>query len=175
MTQNIQTRTLSAAGNSTWVGVNNRAYVLGIGIGCSVSSAASLTYSVQHTFDDLALVVPCSITRTTTTATVTLANHGLSVGDDIIVSNAGAPLDGEFSVAAVTDANTFTYAVANSGVTKAKYTAGIVTLRVFPHSTLVLQTARADGNYEFPPSAFRLNVSVYSSGSVTMKSIQQDN
>jgi len=36
------------------------------------------------------------------------------------------------------------------------------------HATLVGQTASADGNYQFPPRACRLNVTAYTSGSATL-------
>jgi hypothetical protein len=41
-----------------------------------------------------------------------------------------------------------------------------------PHPTLVNLTAQADGNYAFPVSAIRLNVTVVSGATVTMNVIQ---
>jgi hypothetical protein len=42
----------------------------------------------------------------------------------------------------------------------------------FPHPTLAGQTASADGNIAFPPTAVRLNVTVSSGGDVTLNLIQ---
>lgn len=42
----------------------------------------------------------------------------------------------------------------------------------FPHATLVTKTASSDGNFSFPVTATRLNVSVYTSGTATLTVIQ---
>jgi hypothetical protein len=160
---------LNAAGRSPWIPINTKATPFGLAIGCTISSGASLTYSVQHTLDSPAPVYDFSISRTTTVATLTRTNHGLSVGDSVIITGAGAPLDGEQIVVTVADANTLTYTVANSGASSAA--AGIVGgsfLRVFNHPTLVALAASADGNYQFPPKMIRLKCVTYVSGSVDM-------
>ncbi len=42
----------------------------------------------------------------------------------------------------------------------------------FPNDTLTAQTASGDGNYAFPVTAIRLNVTAYTSGSATLTVIQ---
>lgn len=78
-----------------------------VGIGVVVSAGASLTYSVQHTFDDV-------------------------WAEDF-------------------DASTATW---------------------FTNSALGAKTTTLDGNYAFPVTAIRLNVTTYASGSVTMTAVQ---
>lgn len=59
-------------------------------------------------------------TRVTTTATATLTNHGLKVGDTFTVSatsDAAAIVNGAKTVVAVPTANTFTFACLNAGAT----------------------------------------------------------
>lgn len=45
--------TLSSVTSSAPLPVDYRAAVFNIGIGCSISSGAVLTYSIQYTFDDV--------------------------------------------------------------------------------------------------------------------------
>lgn len=78
-----------------------------VGIAVTLSAGASLTYTVQHTFDDVF-----------------------------------AP---GFNPATATWYN---------------------------HATLVTKTTSSDGNYAFPVTGIRLNVSIYSSGSATMTVVQ---
>lgn len=78
-----------------------------VGLGVALSAGASLTYKVQHTFDDVF-------------------------------------------------ADTFNPATATW----------------YDHTTLVSKTTSADGNYAFPITALRLNVTAYTSGSATMTTIQ---
>jgi len=42
----------------------------------------------------------------------------------------------------------------------------------FPHATLGAKTATSDGNYAFPITALRLNVTAYGGGNATMTAIQ---
>ena len=93
----------SAAGTTAWIPVNFRTESgFGIGIGCIATG--TLTYSVEHTFDD--------------------------VFDPTVTPTA------------------------------------------FAHSTIAAQTASKDGNYAFPVRAVRLNITAYTSGSVTMTLLQ---
>lgn len=43
---------------------------------------------------------------------------------------------------------------------------------VFSHPTVAAQTANADGNYAFPVRAIRVNVTAYTSGTITLTAIQ---
>ena len=78
-----------------------------VGVSVNLSAGASLTYTVQHTFDDI-----------------------------------NAP---GFSAATAT---------------------------WFPHATLAAKTASSDGNYAYPVTAIRLNVTAFTSGTATMNVIQ---
>jgi hypothetical protein len=128
-----------------------------------MAGGGSGTYSVEHGFTDFAKQ-PCTISRTTTTATMTLMNHGLKTGDSLNVQNAGAPLDGVYPVATVSDANTVTYTVANSGVSASDPAAYVVPIRVFPHATVAGSTTSADSNYAFPVNCIRARVSSAGAG-----------
>ena len=154
-----------AAEFSRWIPLNRYSSAFGVGFGVKLSDGATLTYTVQHTFDDLyEKFTNFTIARVTTTATVTQTNHGLSVGDWVQINNAGAPFDGEFSVASVVDVNNFTYTVPDSGATASGGNATLQRGRVFAHTEVAAETTSQDGNYEFPPVACRLNVSAYTDG-----------
>lgn len=163
-------QTLGSATFGSWIPLNNVGQSVNTALGVTITPSASLTYSVQQTMDNVWLRHKnFSISRSTTTATVTRTDHGLSVGDWIKVEGAGAPLDGEYSVATVSDANTFTYTVANSGISSTDGgLSRMMTARVVEHATLTLQTSGAEGNYAFPPTACRLIISTYSSGKATL-------
>lgn len=99
--------TVSSLTASVPVPVNFQAQVFNIGVGCVLSPGASLTYTVQHTFDD-------------------------------IWSPTYNPATGTW----------------------------------FDHSVLVNKTANADSTYTSPVSAIRVNVTAYTSGSVTVTLLQ---
>lgn len=157
---------------SRWIPVDQAQNAFGLGFSVTLTPAASLTYSVQHTSDSLGRTQNATISRSGTTATVNLPGHGASVGDFIKVVGAnvlaGDPFDGEFAVASIVDANNLTYTVANTGSTEAALDARVVLCRVRPHPTLVAQTASADGSYQFPYTAVRISVTVWTSGTATL-------
>ena len=163
---------LSAAGASSWIPLDRLAQDFWASIGVSLSSGASLTYSVQHTTDDVhETFTEFSITRSTTTATVKLVRHGLSVNDWVMGEGIGAPFDGEFAVASVADADTFTYTVTDSGLA-ARVNGRLHKARVVNHDLLTTQTASAESNYAFSPVAVRLKITTYASGTADLKVIQ---
>lgn len=165
MPQRPSTVRLSSATFSDWIPLNRYVSSFGVGFGVKLSDGATLTYSVQHTFDDIyERYGVFSLTRSGTTATCTLVNHGLSVGDWVYPTACGAPFDGEYAVASVVDADTFTFTVAASGLTTKNPGGWIQTARVFSHTDIAGETASADGNYQFPPRACRLLVSAYTDG-----------
>lgn len=169
-----QVRRLSAAGYSTWVFLDTRRKWFGASVSVKLSSGASLTYSVQHTFDNLRdKFEDFTATRSGTTVTVTKTNHGLSAGDYVYQESSDAPFDGDHNVATVTNANVFTYTVANSGATTSNQFGKMATARVFPHAVLAALTASADSNYVLPPAASRLYISTYSSGFADETLLQQ--
>ena len=164
---------VSAAGNSAWVPINEIQAMFGIGIGVSLTSGANLTYKVQHTFDDPLGRRTVGLTRAGTVATVVDTAHGLSVSDSIIVTGSGsANLDGTYDIASIVDANTYTYTVANTGITTASDNTYVVSFRVWDHVSLTGLTARNDGNYAFPIQAVRLRLTAYVSGTAEMVVLQ---
>lgn len=165
--------TVASATSSTWVPINELANNFQIGLAVAISSGASLTYNVQHTFDETGSegLRDISISRTTTTATVTDTAHGLTAGDNVLVEQSGSTnLDGSYVVASVTNANVYTYTVANSGATAALAKAH--NFRVYPHAILTLQTTRLDGNYGYQIQAVRLNISTWVSGTADLTILQ---
>jgi hypothetical protein len=120
------------------------------------------TYTVEHGFCNMEKR-EAKISRSTTTATVTMLNHGLAVGDSVVVENGGAPFDGTYAVASVTDTSTFTYTVANSGAAAAT-DVRILSIRVMPHSSIAAQTTSKDGNYAFPVQFVRCRITVAGAG-----------
>lgn len=166
--------TLGAAGASSWLRINSKQIPFDLSFRVTLSSGAAMTYQVQHTFDDPEKRQNCSLARTTTTATLTLADHGSSVGDSVTVTGAEAPFDGTYAVATVVDANNVTYTVANSGATAAATDVARVTVfRVAAHATVTGKTASDDGSqYTAPVQAIRLNITAYTSGKATLTALQ---
>lgn len=158
---------LVAAGYSAWIPLNWAAIDISILIGLVFSSNKNLTANVQYVSDPLVPQKGVNITRSTTTATLKLTNHGLSVDDSVVVSDAPAPFAGVYTVASVVDQNTITYTVANSGAASAT-DASAIPMRVQPHPVLTTITADADSNFAYPPTAVRLYVSSYTAGYVDM-------
>ena len=99
--------TVSSQTTSNPIPVDERAAVFQISVACVISSGASLTYKVQHTFEDVF-------------------------------------------------ASTFNPATATW----------------FDHPNIVNETGTKEGTYSSPVMAIRLNVTSYSSGSVTMTLLQ---
>lgn len=155
---------MAAAGNSPWIPINRYVSAFGVALGLIFSSNKNLTAEVQYTLDPLVDQL-ATVTRSTTTATAILPNHGLSVGDSV-VAKGPAPFAGTYAVAAVTDQDTFTFTVANSGSTGAQVQ--LIPLRVQVHADLTGKTADAVGNFAFPPTACRLTVTPYTAGYVDL-------
>lgn len=160
------TQRLSATGNAPWITINRYPSSFGVALGVVFSSNGNLTALVQYATDPL-VAKACNITRVTTTATLKLTNHGLSVADSVVVTCAGAPLDGTYAVAGVTDQDTITYTVVDSGVAAA-VDARVIPLRVQPHPVLDALTADADSNFSVPPTVVRLRCSAYTAGYVDL-------
>lgn len=166
--------TVSAVGPSAWIPINYLQNSFGIGFGVTLSSDGSLTYSVQHTFDDTSDDANrfVSVSRAGTTATVTDTAHKLSTGDSVIITGASEPtLNGTFTIT-VTGVNAYTYTTVASGTVAATMYTQVKSFRVFDHEDVVAKVARTDGNYAFPPRAIRLNVTSYSAGSATLAILQ---
>lgn len=164
-----QTVRLSAAGFSPWIPINRMTESFGVGLGCKCSSNVNLTYSVQHTFDDLWERTLCSMSRSTTSLSITKTNHGLSTSDWAQISG-GSIWDGTYSIASITNQNTFVVTVVDTGAASGLFY--VQTARVFDHAEIDDETGSVDGNYEFPPRACRLIVTSYTAGYVDLTVIQ---
>ena len=97
-----------------------------------------------------------SFSRSTTTATVTATGHTFVSGDWIIVSGVGAPFDGVYQISGVTPSVSFTYTVANSGLTSGS-NGSIIRLKVTTTSrpTMTWDYSQADN---IAQNAFRIRV-----------------
>lgn len=160
------TQRLSAEGNSNWIVLDQYATSYSVALSLVFSSNANMTCNVQYTMDDpfneqFMFTAP---TRVTTTATLTLTNHGLTAADSIKVIGSGDPFDGTYAVATVTNQNVITYTVANSGLATGNRGGRVIVYRVQPHPVLTTITADADSNFTSPPRAVRFNCSVYTAG-----------
>jgi hypothetical protein len=169
--------TVSAVGNSQWIPIDYLDSTFSASAAVVISSGGALTYNVQVSYDDPGPNArrAVSVSRSGTTATVTDPNHGLVAADSVVISASGSSvLDGTFAVASVTDANTYTYTVANSGPTADQGSTWANNFRVFPTSSANLTgaTTRQASGWTVPFQAIRLNVSVYTSGSATMTYLQ---
>lgn len=163
------TQRLSATGFAPWIPVNREQVAFNVSLGVAYSSDGNATVAVQHTFDDLwREYTDFSAARVTTVVTVTQTNHGLSTSDWVYVKNGGGNFDGFFAVASAPSSSTFTYTVANSGITAPSSSITLQKARVRNHLTMVGMTASGDGNYISPVVAVRLSCSVYAAGFVEL-------
>ena len=160
-------QTVSSATRGAWIPLNILATPFNVSLAGVCSSNINATWLVEYSHDNPQNNVACKISSSTTTATLTLVNHGLTTSDSIIVSGSGnANLDGTFQVAGVTDQDVITYTITSTTTTS--ISAKVSVMRVFTHSTLTAKTANADGNIAYPISALRLRLSAWVAGYVTL-------
>jgi hypothetical protein len=173
---------LAAVGSTPWVPINRLQWGFGAAVAVTLSSGASLTYTVQHTFDPVDDSQARNVAASQTTTVITVTGdigftgggntHGLSVGDDVILFGTQATnMDGEYPVASFVSATSYTLtslvsqSATGSSNTRAK------SYRVWLNA-LGAQTVKTSTNYAFPVAAVRLNISVYTSGVATMAVLQ---
>lgn len=175
-------QTLSAAGDSPWIIPHTLPIATAIGLALSFSSNANLTANVQYTYDDpMQNPRAVALTRVGAVLTVNDPGHNLNLGDAITLLNPNKDpnniWDGSqpgigtgYDVAAITDQNNYTVAVANAG--SAAGTGAVRSFRLFKHATLQniagVPPARIDGSLGWPVGAIRLNVTGYVAGSATL-------
>src|SRR5438876_11399107 len=101
---------LGATGAGPWFPLDTLQSGFGVGYFCSVQESSTLTYKIQHGFYDPAVDEQAvRITRSTTTATLTFPNAcSPKIGDSLVVTSAGAPLDGTYDIAGVTSSTVVT-------------------------------------------------------------------
>lgn len=171
---------LNSATFSPWVPIDYYESGFGIGLGFNVSSGATLTASVQHTFDDTVVEQrPAVATQSGTTITVVdygsnkaLGNHGLSVGDWVSLQGSQVGVDNFYPVASVVSATSYTLTSTITQTVTLGAGLKVSTANVYNHATLAGISTRQDGNYAFPPMAVRLIITSYTSG-VASLSIRQ--
>ena len=177
-----QVTTLSAAGQSPWLFMDSRRYNgrFNASLATTLSQAANLTYDVELTYDQNSKErdQQVSISRASTVATVTLADHGLRANDSVILfdsnftsHNPNSNFEGVFQVVTTPNDNTFTITVADTGDTSG--IARLRSFRVFKHPTLQGDTIGEGGIQNEPVTAVRLNVTSYTTGSITLTVLQQ--
>ena len=167
------TLSTAATGATPWHMCDYRANPFSVLIAVDIAGNTG-TYTVENGISDMVKRV-ASISRTTTTATVTLVNHGLAAGDSVVVENAGAPLDGTYAVASITSTSVFTYTVVNSGATSAA-DARILLIKVYPHSgALAAATTSQVGNFAYPTQFVRCRCTVTGAGSYSFHVNQGSN
>jgi hypothetical protein len=153
-----------------------------VSLGVFFDEALAATLSVQYALDDSSEggTRPVAVSQSTTVITVTdygkqvitglnpsalaTLGHGLAVGDWVSLFGTGLGIDGEYDVASVTDAHTYTLtsAVSQSGNAQAQ----VKSARVLLHDSLVGITARASGNYAYPVYMSRLFCTAFTSAGV---------
>ena len=168
---------MNAAGYSQWVPIDYIESWFGVGVSVIPSYNATVSYSVQYHYNP-EVIDPArspqnkiSISRSTTTATVTDygpqgLGHGLTAGDSVIIKGSGsAALDsqkpqfgnGDLGITVTPTAyNTYTYTCANSGPAADGGNAYVARQRIYTHSTLVTQSTRQNGTFNYPVRGVRL-------------------
>ena len=169
-----------AVGSTNWLFVDpRRNNDFNVGLTTTIETAATLTYDVEITSDANSQErhQKVSISRSTTTATVTLVGHGLKTGDNVIVFDSNytnhtpeSNLEGRHDIT-VTTLNAFTYPVADTGATSA--IARLISFSVSDHATIAASSAAESSSQTTPVSAFRLNVTAYTDGFVELTVLQQ--
>jgi hypothetical protein len=154
----------AATGQTPWHFLDYRANPFSVSVMCDTNGGTG-SYVVEHGFSDM-IRRNIVINRSTTTATIDIADHKLGPSDNIIISGSGTTFDGTWLVASVVNANQITVTVPNSGDTYA--TGFAIPVHVFPHSVLgSAQTTAKDGNYAFPVQCVRMRITVTGAGSYT--------
>ena len=179
--------TMGATGPSGWVQVDymQRAFAIGFLTTVGGATSPSMTYKVQNAFWSGNYDTECTLTRSTTTATLTFkaayndpnkqdawVNHGLSTSDNLFIIGAGAPFDSALpvgtAIASVTDSRVVTFTVANSGATVASPGFKVARLFVSDHPIVTGATGSTGGNYAYPINFIRTNITTFGSGSLTL-------
>jgi hypothetical protein len=120
-----KTFSLSAPGNTPWWMADTKTTPYSVAVQVDCAGGGTYSYKLQHGYStDYDSVQTDGLTRAAGVATLVFpSNHGLSVGDSVVVNgslgqgNTGSTMDGTFDVASVVNLTTITYAVTNSGPT----------------------------------------------------------
>ncbi len=150
------------------------------------SSTINATAQVDATLSDLGNLIPVTITRSTTTATVTFPTtqpHTLGgTSDYIVVSGTGSSnLDGTYPIASVSSDTVLTYTVANTGATAAvgfavpvRFLEAVIASAAVSATTPAVPavSATAPDLYHTPFSALILKCTSYTAGTIYLDTRQ---
>lgn len=178
----IKVKISGAPGISPWIPLDYLARTFNVGLFASLSedASAAATYSVEMTPDNpnagKSVRNPVvSLTRTTTTATLSFANaHDLVANDALKVYNSGDPnLDGDQTVVSAPSPTSITYTVANTGATAGSPYTEAIGLRVFGVATaMTAATTRQSASLQTPVWAVRLHVTALTAGDIILEIVQ---
>ncbi len=171
-----------ATGPTGWCMVNYMQSNFNIGYRCTIGGATSpsLTFSLEGADWSGNYDTIIRLTRSTTTATLvfnaaedwsgnTWVNHGLAVGDSLLIGGPDAPFAGTYAVASVVDSRTVTFTVANSGALVAGPGTYVARLFVIQGLNGVTGTSGAtSGSITTPINFIRSNVTAFTSGALTL-------
>lgn len=156
---------VSGTGNTGILPVDYRQRPFNLTARVIVPSTETATFTVYQTLDNpQTQLQPTSITQSTTTATLTYTNHGMNVGDWFKVQYSGSTkLDGFYTVAAVTNANVFTYTVTTGSDTAGAFTTW-TPFRVLAITALSAKSASTDATIVAPVRALLGVISAHGAG-----------
>lgn len=164
-------RAIAGIVKSPWVMLNYLGLSFNVGLYAVPSSGSTLTYTIQYSPGGSQDPIKGTVTRVAAVATAIIPNHGLTAGatpDSVVVQGAGVPFDGTFDVASVVDANTITYAVANSGPLQSTGDVSFLPMPVFTVTGMSAQAARATGSLTNPAGAVRANITANTGGTLDL-------
>lgn len=173
--------TLAAVGQTQWLPIDYIQLAFGLTVAVTFDTVGALTYTVQHTIDDLspaAYRLAASVSQTTTVITVTDngpqgLGHGLVAGDYAQLQGTGfANIDGPYTVATAPTISTYTLTSAVSQTATGIPSSQVLTARVFNNTGLSAQTTKGLANYAFPITGVRLNITAYTAGRATLAVLQ---
>ena len=169
----ITRSTYTTTGFQPWITINYLQATFNVNIAIIPSSAATISVTVQYTLDDPSLSRNVTVSQAgSTTATITDANHGLSVADSVDLMQTGRGIDGQYQVATVVSANQYTVTVPLS-LTYTEFGAQATSFRVYnAASPLVTAAARVVGNLAAPITMVRANIITLTGGTVDLVTVQ---
>jgi len=178
----MATQRFTAAGAGKWIPLDYHAVGFGVGFAVTLSTnTQTCSYTVEHTYDNIEQTQKATASRSGPTVTLTFTNnHGLVVGDNVVVAGADRPataegtityaavagVDGSWRVAVVTSETVITYTCDTVGTVTPAVPVDVAIARVFPHASIAAQSTRKEGNYTIAPFAVRLNMATLGAGYV---------
>jgi hypothetical protein len=130
------------------------------------------TYDVEFTVSNLTFEHKKTVfSRSTTTLTITLVDHGLTTNDDVIIRNT-ADFNGVYRVASTADQDTLTVTVADSGAASGHLSLTPITVDTLTDFAAV--SGLLSGHFSASISALRLNATSVTTQPVDITINQQE-